>query len=172
MDSCCNKKIPMNSSERFVFKPLSKTWINGLANTYDATYFEELSQYIDKVTFRNSFSKINDDLYTYWPCPTCFFFGYCCAVCTVGLSFLCPLMCINDAKKQLDENLERMNNNIYNPRGLQLNYVSMCCTSFLEIKIIKDLNKNTENQVLNSGSIKNTNRNNKYDNQISNNQLQ
>lgn len=167
MDSCFNKNIPETTHDTFILKPVSKTWINGLANTYDSTYFTELEPFIDKLTFRNCICKINDDLYTMWPCPTCFAFGYCCCLCTVGLSFLCPYTCISDAKKSLLDNVDRFNQNVFNPRGLELTFEKLTCTSFLQIRIVdsskargkgisnynNNINKNTDTENLKQYNI-------------------
>lgn len=159
MDYCCNKKIPENTDDIFIYRPISKTWINGLANTYEANYYPELDQFVDKLQVKNCINRINDDLYQFWPCPTCFAVGYCCVLCTLGLSFLCPYICISDAKKHLLENIERMNKNIFSPRGLELSYQQLCCTSFLQIKIVDNGKKGYNNQL-----IQNTNKNIKDNN--------
>ena len=43
--------------------------------------------------------RFNHRLTDYWPCPCCFGFGYACLVCTLGLSWYFPSMCVSSAEK-------------------------------------------------------------------------
>ena len=131
----CKKDIPNSTNDLFIFKPTSCSWINGLASSYEFYYSQELERYIDKRSIQSSIDKINNDLYNYWPCPTCFALGYCFSICTLGLSFLCPYVCIRDAREKLDKNIEKMNLETFNNKGLKLSYQSKGFTSWLQLEV-------------------------------------
>jgi hypothetical protein len=54
--------------------------------------------------------EINDALYNEGPCDLCFCFGYLFCICTAGLSFCCPYMCMRDMKLALLRKIESINN--------------------------------------------------------------
>ncbi len=159
MDCCFNKNIPTSTDTKFIFKPISKTWINGLANTYGSIEDHSiLTNIIDKRTLNIILSRINDDLLTYWPCPTCFCFGYLCSICTLGLSFLCPYFCISEAATTMNKNISLLNDKYLTSKGLNLSYHKICCSSYLQIEIVdqnkavtlQNENKEDENRVMNN----------------------
>lgn len=153
MVCCTNNKIPESSSTEFIFKPISCRWINGLANTYGYTKYNKLLEYIDEKTLNYVFNRINDDLYTYWPCPTCFCYGYLFSICTLGISFLFTYVCIRDAMDILYTNIRLFNNKYFKNKNLELSFHKVCCTSYLKIKVL-DINKSINN---NNTSVKNNN---------------
>ena len=73
---------------------------------------------------------------TYWPCMLAVYIGYIFAIFTCGLSFLLPQLCISDAKKNLLENIMRMNRTKLEQKGLKMEYRSSCMTSWIELKVI------------------------------------
>ena len=166
MDSCFNSKIPLNTEETFVYSPNSKTWINGLANNYKYVHYSELDKYLGSETIKRMIERINDDLYTYWPCPTCFAIGYCFSLCTLGLSFLCPYTCIRDARNKLNRNIVFYNETL-NKVGLELSLKEIYCSSYLEIKIIRPIENEEVKE--NTGLNKNTNNGNTHT--VSKNQI-
>lgn len=53
--------------------------------------------------------RINDKIAEYWPCNTCYIFGYACAPLTLGTSLFCPNYCISKAEENLVRYLETIN---------------------------------------------------------------
>lgn len=74
-------------------------FVNGMSNEYDARYPAELDGVISEDEFLRAMSRINNTMRDYWPCCTCFYFGWCCAPCTLGLSFLGPRLCVGDVRR-------------------------------------------------------------------------
>lgn len=90
MDCCFNKGIPECDENTIIIPPASKTFITGFAASYYAPYPLILKDYISEEKFKLEMEKINDMTVTYFPCSMCFGYGYALAICTLGLSFLCP----------------------------------------------------------------------------------
>ena len=70
----------------------------GISSNYDTNYPVELQHIVCEKRFDNDIQQINHALADYWPCPTCFIGGYVCIPCTLGLSLLCPNICISGAE--------------------------------------------------------------------------
>lgn len=138
MDCLFNRKVPKSSKTRLIFRPRAKTFITGLSSEYECSYDSEvLSQYISESQFNFLFQSLNDELFSYWPCYTCFFCGYFCCPCTLGLSLLCPNLCITQAKSKLLQKIQSMNALHLSPKGLRLVYRQGCSTSWLELEIVQ-----------------------------------
>lgn len=172
--SCCLCYFPppISTNTKFIFNSQSTPWINGLAHTYEYKEFPKLLEIIDKQTLKIILTRINDDLYTHWPCITCYSFGYLFALCTFGLSFLCPYICISEAKYVLDKNLSYLNERYLTDKGLYLSYTKICCGSYLMIEKVdaKEEVNNKENV-----NVNHNNTDNKkicVDNPYVNNQIQ
>ncbi len=86
----------------FLVTTAGKTFVTGLAmqfsDRYDPMFLEG---HINKKDFHAILDQINEALLTFFPCPLCMCFGYCCCPCTLGLSFLCPYSCVRDAQIEL-----------------------------------------------------------------------
>ena len=65
---------------------------------------------ISESDFRRIVMQVNDTLYSYYACPLCFYFGYLCCMCTLGLSFVPACVCIKDAEREARAMIERLNN--------------------------------------------------------------
>jgi hypothetical protein len=72
---------------------------SGISSNYDNIFPVELNGVIEETRFKNDIQQINHALADYWPCPTCFIGGYLCIPCTLGLSLLCPNICVSGAEK-------------------------------------------------------------------------
>ena len=137
MDFIFNKQIPNSNSNELIFPPLGKTFITGLSYSYRFYYDPNfIGPYMKEAQFNYLMNSLNDELYSYWPCCICFYFGYTMSLCTLGLSFLCPNFCVSSAKKTFLEKLEYYNNEHFNPKGLNLTYYQKCSTSWLSFKIL------------------------------------
>ena len=70
-----------------------------------------------------------------WPCCYCFSFGFLFSICTLGISFCLPNMCISEAKESFLKSLDRLNEYVFERRSLHISYHQLYSTSWLEIKI-------------------------------------
>lgn len=136
MDCLFNRRIPMTTSSVYIIKPASKTWINGIPRSYEIEYDPVfLSPYITERQYERLILTINDVLFSFAPCDLCFCFGYLCCLCTAGLSFLCPYLCMRDAERELLKIIKDENRDLKKV-GLQLTLRKKCSTSWLELRII------------------------------------
>lgn len=140
MDCLFNKIIPLpESSNEIIFKPSSKTFINGLAASYDFIYDSSiLCQYMKESQFVHLTDSLNEELLRSWPCTICLALGYLCSPCSLGLSFLCPYSCISSAKEAFSIKLNDFNKNYFEPKGLYLSYHQKCSTSWVKLSVLND----------------------------------
>ena len=108
-DFIFNAQIPKSTDKVVVVRPASKTWVNGLAQTYSEVYDERLSDHIEQREYEQIMERINDMLINYFPCPLSWYCGYLCCIFTLGLSLLCPYICIHDAEEQVEQLIRRVN---------------------------------------------------------------
>lgn len=135
MDCIFNKCIPESSNNKIIIRPTSKTFINGLAQSYDTTFPNELSNIISEKEYSYAINKVIEDASMWWPCCFCLTYGYMFSICTLGLSFWFPMNCISEAKVQILQSIIWVNENILNKYNLNLSYKQKCSTSWLEIDI-------------------------------------
>ena len=147
MDYIFNKQIPRNNSTRIIFRPIGKTFVNGLAPGYkhilSPSEKQRISQFIAPDKVEDAIYFINEEVIGFWPCPLCFFCGYGCALCTVGksivmykyryvgTSFLFPMVCMKDAEEALRNVLARYNRDTFLPHKLKLTFQKKCSTSWV-----------------------------------------
>jgi hypothetical protein len=74
-----------------------------MAPAYYLKYPATLDGYITKEEFKAELDKINDAASYYWPCSLCFSCGYCLALCTLGLSFCFPNVCVSESYNKVVE---------------------------------------------------------------------
>ena len=72
---------------------------SGISSHYADEFPRELQGVVSKKRFDLDISEINHALADYWPCPTCYIGGFLCCPCTLGLSLLCPNICLSNAEK-------------------------------------------------------------------------
>ena len=136
MDCVFNHYIPETEGRSIILRPTSKTFINGLASSYDTSYHPKLKDYISEREYSYVINKIVDELTMMWPCCFCFSYGYLFCLCTVGLSFLFPQCCIGEAKTKLLESIKEANDNILNKKKLAISYHQKCSTSWLQVDLL------------------------------------
>jgi hypothetical protein len=124
---------------------IAKTFINGLASSYDSTFPVQLNGIVDNIDYNSIIGTINDELFLMWPCCFCFSYGYIFSLCTAGMSFCFPYVCISDAKKTLLQSIAKANERYFHKKGLELSYQSKCSTSWLQI----DISQNQYNDLTN-----------------------
>jgi len=87
-DCICNKYIPEGSKTSVILPPITKTFITGLASTYDSTYDNILLPYIDKKEFTRIIEKLNSVLFSNFPCCGSLLCTYVLALCTLGIYYI------------------------------------------------------------------------------------
>ena len=135
MDYCFNKNIPKSTENRIIIWPRGKTWVNGLSDKYDLKFPSVLSAYLKEDEYKRAIWNINQTAEDFWPCPTCFCIGYCCCLCTLGLSFCCPYICITEAKREIKRKIKHWNETLFIRNGLRIELEFGCSTSWLAIYI-------------------------------------
>jgi hypothetical protein len=85
--------------------------------------------------FATMMETINDMLFTYFPCPLCWCFGYLFCLPTLGLSLCLPAICVRDAEDQLRMIIDRYNNRKFEEKNMHLRLRKRCGTSWLEIDL-------------------------------------
>lgn len=135
MDWLFNSSIPKSTENLVILPPISKTFVNGLAQKYSENYPTQLENLLPKEVFFNSLSQINSYLAVVWPCPTLFWAGYLLSCCTCGGSLCLPLLCVRDAENTMKQLIEQQNIEVFKPRGLELSLQKGCSTSWLQIKV-------------------------------------
>lgn len=145
MSKCCDSKIPESTATRFIFRPNGRRFINGLSDSYEIIYYKELEPYIGQIEFRHYLERVIDGFNVMWPCDFCFYCGYTCALCTLGLSFLFPNCCISDAYESFIDDINEINDQKLHKLKLHLSIQRRCCTSWLQLDIIDNDNENGSN---------------------------
>ena len=155
MDCLFNKNIPEARDKEIIFKPLTKTFINGLASSYDFIYDNNiLGKYMKESQFQFLTTSLNEELISHWPCTMCIVFGYLCSPCTLGLSFLCPYTCISTSKDMFLEKLGYFNTQYFNTKNLNLTYHQNCCTSWIKLEVVDEKRLSTINNEVLEGKRK------------------
>jgi hypothetical protein len=84
---------------RVYLSPRGLRAASGISSSYDDKFPTELEAIgMRQKRFEDDILSINHALADYWPCPTCFIGGYVCVPCTLGLSLLCPNICVSGAE--------------------------------------------------------------------------
>eukprot|EP00826_Nyctotherus_ovalis_P021881 TRINITY_DN17144_c0_g2_i1.p2 TRINITY_DN17144_c0_g2~~TRINITY_DN17144_c0_g2_i1.p2 ORF type:complete len:165 (+),score=33.81 TRINITY_DN17144_c0_g2_i1:134-628(+) len=132
MDCLFNLQIPKSTKNRVIVPPASKTFINGMANSYSMKYPSEyISSMLNSTDFLNIMQDINENICSFWPCCFCHTFGYGCALCTLGLSFFGPYICISEAQEHLEQRIRYWNRTFLAARNVKLSLNFGCSTSWL-----------------------------------------
>ncbi|TNV74510.1 hypothetical protein FGO68_gene5705 [Halteria grandinella] len=147
MDPLFNKLIPQFKPATHIIHPTGKTFITGLAcnydeHSYDPAFFATTG--LDELQYRQLLDIINTTLITYWPCTMCQIIGYCLCPCTLGLSFVVPGMAIAEARTKVGEDIDRINKEVLQGKGLFMVLQVYCSTSWLEIVKMKRTKKGRE----------------------------
>ena len=147
MDCLFNRCIPEGSSKVLVIRPNSKTFVTGLAASYDETYPKVLNGRLSAEEWSGHMAKINEALFFYWPCFMCVSFGYCFAVCTLGLSLCFPGLRVLEAKKRVKAEILGINKDCVG-KGLRFELRHKCCTSWIEVHLEDLVAFDTDNSQL------------------------
>ena len=93
-----------------------------------------LRRLLPKEVFEECIKTLNSVMRAFWPCPLVWYFGYICALPTLGLSFLAPNLCVRDGVQSLYKAVERQNRIKLREMGLEIKLVFGLSTSWLEIR--------------------------------------
>lgn len=147
MDCFMNKNIPKSTSSSLIFKSSGQTFITGISSSYDYYYDKiMLNNFIKEEQFNYLMDSLMSELFLYWPCTLCYYFGFICSPCTLGLSFLIPNTCVNKAKMNFNQKLKYYNINYFHPKSLHLSLKSKCYSSWLQLDYLNcvDIDSNIE----------------------------
>ena len=102
MDCCFNRYIPKSKPDLLVIRPSSKTFVNGMAESYAYDAYEEhaMKGILTQSEFQAVVERINNAIYNEYPCPGCQLFAYCCCLCTLGCSCVIPYCQVKGAMKK------------------------------------------------------------------------
>lgn len=78
--------------------PTQMRFVTGIARAYDDDFPMELKHLIKQQDFETAINQINNTIKDYWPCFFCMCCGYTCCPLTLGISLLCPNLCIKDVR--------------------------------------------------------------------------
>lgn len=132
MDCCCNRFIPVSTNDLIVIRPASKTFVNGMAESYSFEDYNSdiMTQYISRKEYERIIDQVNGSLFNEYPCPGCLLFGYCCCPCTLGLSFVMPYLKVKKAMKALNHELNKLNHQ-YKARSIKFELKVHNSTSYI-----------------------------------------
>ena len=130
-----SEKSSGNGRRSIKLSPIGQRAINGVYSSYDSNFPPELEGIVPKVLYEKDMERFNHRLTDYWPCPFCFGFGYFCCLCTLGMSFYCPSVCVASAEKFAVEYFDQQANHRreYYDSQLKFRLVRQCCTSWVEV---------------------------------------
>lgn len=134
-DCIFNTQIPTSEPTRVIIRPSAGTFVTGIAKQYSEVYPFALDGYVTEREYNTIMQSINDMLFTYFPCPLCWCFGYICCIPTLGLSLCCPAICVNDAESNLRNMINRINRQKLEYKNIKLVLRKQCSTSWLEFEL-------------------------------------
>ena len=111
-------------------------FVSGIAKQYDSTFPSQLKGIIDEKDFENTMERINDAIIQFWPCTTCFVFGFACAPFTLGTSLCCPNFCVSKAEENLLSALDHVSMMPkYYEKKITWSLKKTCFNSWIQIEI-------------------------------------
>ena len=103
MDSIFNRcTIPESTPLVLIVRPSGKTWVTGMASSFDVDSYDPLfftPTGLTERVYRHILDQLNDLLYSNWPCMLCQCLGYSLCLCTLSLSFMYPSEDVSRAEK-------------------------------------------------------------------------
>ena len=125
-----------------MIRPTSKTFINGIAGTYEENLDDEdkarLKDRLSLKEYTTMMEKLNDHVSSMFPCLFCWIIGYVLIPLTLGLSLCFPWHCIKDAEESLNHRVMRNNRSLLQERGITMVFVKRFSTSWIELRITKN----------------------------------
>ncbi|TNV87506.1 hypothetical protein FGO68_gene13423 [Halteria grandinella] len=132
MDCVFNQFIPKSQGDLLVIRPATKTFVNGMAEAYSFEDYDIklLEWNLSKRDYESMIERINNSIWSEYPCPGCQLFAYFCCLCTAGLSCVIPLLQVRQAMIRLQREIERVNQALL-PRRMMLKHVCENSTSYI-----------------------------------------
>ncbi len=129
--------------EEWVVIPIPSTGLRhftGISSSYSTHYPLILQGVISHDEFVDIIERLNETIRDYWPCDTCYYFGYGCSVCTFGLSILLPHYCASHSEVYATAMLRNITlKSKFYDRRISFHLIKKCCHSFIEVKIPANL---------------------------------
>ncbi|TMW66007.1 hypothetical protein Poli38472_003772 [Pythium oligandrum] len=114
--------------------PTQVRFITGIARAYDDDFPPELRLLVKEPDFETAINQINNTLKDYWPCFFCICCGYTFCPCTLGVSLVCPNLCIKDAEQYVHALIGRINKrHCFQRVGVEWRLARSCGRSWIEI---------------------------------------
>ena len=132
---------PQKSLTRVFSVATGKMFVNGLSSSYEESYSSELQSVLSREEHMDIISRLNMTLSTYWPCGFVYATGYIFAPCTLGLSLLCPMMCVSEAETHATKLLDNLSLKAkYFERNVSFGIEKGCMTSRFVISFPEEEN--------------------------------
>lgn len=133
-----NKSNSSKNSELWVRIRIPCTGLrhySGISSSYSNQYPPQLNPIILKTEFIDIIDRVNQTIRDFWPCDTCYYFGYGCSCCTCGLSICIPNYCATYSEKYAVAYLKNISLKAkYYDRKISFTLVKQCCGSYIEIR--------------------------------------
>jgi len=122
----------------------------GISSSYSTLYSPNLHGIISKKEYDNIIEDLNSTISDYWPCDTCYFFGYGCSLCSFGLSIFIPHLCASQAEVHAVQALESYSLQAkHYDRKISFTLKKNMFSSYVEIKFPKSLEHTEEDEQIN-----------------------
>lgn len=133
-----NKNV---KTRKILIPGIGLRFINGISQSYDDVHYPpELSNIITETDYFRTIKRVNQGILSFWPCTTCYLFGYACAPFTLGLSLCCPSYCHSLAEKKLNDDLYDISlNSRYYDRNINFSLYKKWFQSYIVIEIPETL---------------------------------
>lgn len=123
-------KLFSKSFTRVFSAATGKMFVNGISSSYEEAYSLELQSVLSREEHMDIVNRLNITLSTYWPCGFVYFTGCILAPCTLGLSLLCPMMCVSEAEIHATRLLDNLSLKArYYDRNVSFKLEKGCMTS-------------------------------------------
>jgi hypothetical protein len=136
------ESIPLLAStveEKWVIIQVPSTGLRhftGISSSYSTQYPQILQDVISQKEFVDIIERLNETIRDYWPCDTCYYFGYGCSLCTLGLSLLLPHYCASHSEIYATAMLRNVTlKSKFYDRRISFHLVKKLCQSFVEVKV-------------------------------------
>lgn len=167
--------IVESETDPFLSKKVEEKWavvripstgllhFTGISSSYSTQYPVILQGVISNVEFVDIIERLNETIRDYWPCDTCYYFGYGCSVCSLGLSILLPHYCATHSELYATAMLKNVSlKSKYYDRRITFTLVKSWCKSYVEIRMpsalmdVEMLSKQADNKTTSAISITTT----------------
>ena len=128
---------------------------SGISSHYASGFPPELAGVVSRKRYDLDISEINHALADYWPCPTCYIGGFLCCPCTLGLSLLCPNICLSNAEKYVRHLMrDVINHKSENAvRNLEYTLHRGCCGGYIQIEFDTLEDQNSDSIVVANNAV-------------------